>query len=238
MAANERRLWYLSYGSNMNPLVLTERRKVYPVESIPCSVPGYSLNFDCQGIPYFEPAFASIERVRKSCEGQRVTLHGVIHNITRAEMLAIRLSEGGNGHDGLGYDVHEVEVLTYSGQKIFASTLVYQGVGDWAAYPSRRYMNLILEGARVSQLDRTYIAYLESLPIYERKTFSQTIASCLCGYLTVLLFLPIFLLIGCYRLWTHKRPPRVSIVTLNLARNFIYLFHDCLLRPFLGSGYR
>jgi hypothetical protein len=209
------------------------------------------LNFDCQGIPYFEPSFASIERIdmtnsthypsssETTAAAAAVTVHGVIHFITRAEMIAIRLSEGGNGHDGLGYDVREVEVVTYSGEKLLASTLIWRRRGvTAAAHPSRRYMNLLLDGARVNRLDPPYLSYLLSLPIYERKRLSQTIGSWVSGCLTLTLFLPLFLLIGVYRLWTNKRPPRVTILALNLARDLIALLHDSLLCPLFGSGER
>lgn len=96
MKPTDSQLWYLSYGSNMNPEVLSNRRKVYPLQSLPCRVPGYCLNFHCQGVPYIEPSFASIQPIKPSntsyCSPE---LHGVIHLVTFQEMWAIRLSEAG-----------------------------------------------------------------------------------------------------------------------------------------------
>ncbi|KAI1295220.1 hypothetical protein EDD11_007948 [Mortierella claussenii] len=53
-------VWYLAYGSNMDPKVLTGRRKIQPIESVSVIVPGYWLSFDIGGIPFIEPCFASI----------------------------------------------------------------------------------------------------------------------------------------------------------------------------------
>lgn len=231
------RIWYLAYGSNMNPLVLSKRRKIFPTESLPCYVPGYVLNFDCKGIPYFEPSFASISKRKSGQNDTEMELQGVIHSITTHEMFLIRLSEGGNGHDGLGYDLIEIEVKTYDGRKLQAFTLLFQDPGSWRGHPSRRYMNLILDGAKQSQLELKYIQYLETLPIYERKGILQSIGSCLCGLLVCIVFLPFFLFLFISRKLTKERPPRCLIVTMNYGRDFTYLIHDYLLQPFFGSGF-
>lgn len=59
-------VWYLAYGSNMDPKVLTGRRKIKPIESKVVTVPGYWLSFDIRGIPYLEPCFASILKMDPS----------------------------------------------------------------------------------------------------------------------------------------------------------------------------
>lgn len=235
----EGKIWYLSYGSNMNPLVLSNRRRVYPSQSLPCTVPGYELNFYCQGIPYLEPSFASIHSVSDPVfqASHSIEAHGVIHLITKHEMWLIRLSEGGHGHDGFGYHLEEVNVITYSGEKIQAVTLIYPEVKGWCAHPSRRYMNLIMDGARVHGLRPSYLAYLQSLPVYERKTCSQTIATCLCGILAFTLLLPVLPLLACYRhFWTNHRPPRICVLVLNAVLAILHLIHNLFLCPLLGSG--
>ncbi|KAF9360963.1 hypothetical protein BGX34_007397 [Mortierella sp. NVP85] len=59
-------VWYLAYGSNMEPKVFTGRRKIKPIESKVVNVPGYWLSFDIRGIPYLEPCFASILKMDPS----------------------------------------------------------------------------------------------------------------------------------------------------------------------------
>ncbi|KAI8605264.1 hypothetical protein EDD21DRAFT_432748 [Dissophora ornata] len=59
-------IWYLAYGSNMDPKVFSGRRKIQPIESKPVIVPNYWLSFDIGGIPFVEPCFASILKMDKS----------------------------------------------------------------------------------------------------------------------------------------------------------------------------
>ncbi|KAG0201225.1 hypothetical protein BGX28_005903 [Mortierella sp. GBA30] len=146
-------LWYLAYGSNMDPRVLTGRRKIQPLESKTVVVPEYWLSFDVGGIPFIEPCFASIlkrdqskvhERdyalfVHERCRyGQQFVWHedqpeqcyppvlqGVVHKITHREWQLIVQSEGGLGHDvPTGYDHIEVECkVVNSDEHVFAHVL-------------------------------------------------------------------------------------------------------------------
>jgi hypothetical protein len=59
-------IWYLAYGSNMDPKVFSGRRKIQPLESLVVTVPNYWLSFDIGGIPYVEPCFASILKMDHS----------------------------------------------------------------------------------------------------------------------------------------------------------------------------
>ncbi|KAI9216237.1 hypothetical protein BC828DRAFT_393935 [Blastocladiella britannica] len=105
------RIWYLGYGSNMNPKVLTGRRDVHPQLAVPVVVPGYALTFHCPGFPYLEPSFASIDpRPPAASNGTKPTamrpsspirgdplapdLHGVAVLITRQEYAQIQRTEG------------------------------------------------------------------------------------------------------------------------------------------------
>ncbi|KAF9953291.1 hypothetical protein BGZ65_004773 [Modicella reniformis] len=127
-------LWYLAYGSNMNPKVFTDWRKIQPLESKAVVVPDYWLSFDLCGVPFLEPCFASIlkkdtSRLRdksyavfvheRCCYGRKFVwdeknpeehsyppmLHGVAHKITQRDWDLVVQSEGGWGHDvPTGYD--------------------------------------------------------------------------------------------------------------------------------------
>ena len=101
-------VWYLAYGSNMNPSVLTGRRRVQPVESFPCRVPAYKLDSYVRGYPYIEPAFFSISK-RTSADPEP-ELHGVAHKITAKDYQQIRATEGGGGHPTLGYQDEHLKV--------------------------------------------------------------------------------------------------------------------------------
>ncbi|PIA16624.1 hypothetical protein COEREDRAFT_80995 [Coemansia reversa NRRL 1564] len=56
-------LYYLGYGSNMSSKVLSGRRHVYPVKSLPVTVSNYQLTFEMEGLPYWEPGFGVIRCV-------------------------------------------------------------------------------------------------------------------------------------------------------------------------------
>ncbi|KAG0048734.1 hypothetical protein BGZ83_006337 [Gryganskiella cystojenkinii] len=131
-------IWYLAYGSNMDPKVLSGRRKIKPLESKPVIVPGYWLSFDIGGLPFLEPCFASILKMDPARMHQRdyavfvhnrtrygqvfswdenhpersypPTLQGVVHKITEHDWRKVIESEGGWGHDvPTGYDQIEVD---------------------------------------------------------------------------------------------------------------------------------
>lgn len=127
-------VWYLGYGSNMNPQVLTGRRRVRPRQSVPCYVPGYHLSFGVQGFPWAEPGFATISPCRGSCDsplplgaeqpavqsssswrtrmcaGNVPCLHAVLHRISKQEWEMVKASEGvalGSENSGVGYQVRD-----------------------------------------------------------------------------------------------------------------------------------
>lgn len=52
-------VWYLAYGSNLNPKVFEGRRGIKPLEKRNVLVPGLELTFDLAGFPYIEPRFAN-----------------------------------------------------------------------------------------------------------------------------------------------------------------------------------
>ena len=45
----------------MNEEILQGKRRVFPAEAVPAKLPGYRLVFDLPGLPYREPAFASVQ---------------------------------------------------------------------------------------------------------------------------------------------------------------------------------
>ncbi|KAJ1997984.1 hypothetical protein GGI04_005194, partial [Coemansia thaxteri] len=131
-ADNSEMIWYLGYGSNMNSKVLSGRRQVFPIKSLPVVVPGYQLTFDMAGLPYWEPGFGAIKPVdapSENCwhcrrrqylndkrallaEGQQSCgcqvgepLHCIAHLITKKELRHIMNTEGGNGNPDFGYQL-------------------------------------------------------------------------------------------------------------------------------------
>lgn len=63
-------VWYLAFGSNMASSTLTGRRRVAPLRSLPAIVPRHALSFDMLGLPFSEPAFAVLQRLREDGGGR------------------------------------------------------------------------------------------------------------------------------------------------------------------------
>lgn len=97
-----------------------QKRQITPLETRVVSVPSHILTFDIFGIPYAEPAFASIAELSSdelaTADGtgdhQRhlniPPVHGVAYLLTGQDYRRLVLSEG----SGVGYD--EIEVKAFS----------------------------------------------------------------------------------------------------------------------------
>ncbi|KAL2842717.1 gliotoxin biosynthesis protein GliK [Aspergillus pseudoustus] len=173
MIATSKAIWYFAYGSNTRSSVM-RGRGIVPLDAQPVVVPSHRLCFDIFGIPYAEPAFASIVPIMldatiDSPSGQAIPpVHGVAYLLTQDDYRRLVLSEGA----GVGYD--EITVcariisLEEAGQdgEILAHTL--QAKYPWRPNraPSARYMNLIIDGANEFNLPYSYKSYLHSVPVY------------------------------------------------------------------------
>ncbi|KAL0476425.1 Ggct [Acrasis kona] len=184
-------MWYLAYGSNMNSNTFKVRRKIKPFEFHPCTVAGYTLNFQMVGYPYMEPSFASVHKITEQEKDTAVELHGVVYRITTEDYIRIRKTEGGGGNDNAGYDDIDVLVKTYDGKNIWARTLI--GHQDWVsnnnALPSLRYLELLRQGAKEHGISEQYQKYLLSLEHYDFRSIRQKIGR----IIFLAIFLPIFM---------------------------------------------
>ena len=54
---------YFAFGSNVNTKTFSAVRGIQPSAACPAVLPGYRLVFNVPGLPYFEPAFASVKRL-------------------------------------------------------------------------------------------------------------------------------------------------------------------------------
>ena len=105
-------------------------------------VPSYRLSFDVFGVPYSEPAMASITTSRLPdhvSESQPV--HGVALLLSKPDYVRLIVSEGA----GTAYEEIEVEATPLGsghGDKLFAKTLIarYPFRQNFSPRPSQRYM--------------------------------------------------------------------------------------------------
>jgi len=146
---------YFAYGSNVGSKTFSSRRNMRPIRVQNGKIRGYRLTFNVAGLPYFEPAFASVTRN----EGEET--HGVCYSITKEEFRYLLQTEG-------SYDVVDIDVIAYDGVVVKAKTLTHRDVATRKdLQPSKRYRDLIVEGAKERGLEKVWIEKLEKMPYFD-----------------------------------------------------------------------
>lgn len=177
---------YFAYGSNVNTKTFNGTRGITPSAAYPAVLPGYELVFNVPGLPFVEPAFASVRRVvgekpnTAPSTGRfarfATETHGVAYVVTDEQWRTILRTETSYVREDVTLELFfpataEGEIRAGpSGkthpegapQKIFATTLVFADadVGGVALLPSARYLGLIREGADEWKLDKNWREYL------------------------------------------------------------------------------
>lgn len=160
-SSKEKRLWYFTYGSNMNKDDLDRwcKKKGHPQITLASSAKATLLNYKL--------SFTHYSRCRQSgvadvvfCEGDAV--EGVLCRIAESDLKRIDEKEGAPHV----YKRKNVNVVLENGTTQHAITYeVRQKVGPFL--PSRQYMNIIIEGARAHHLSENYILRLEKIKVKE-----------------------------------------------------------------------
>lgn len=140
---------YFAFGANMATRVLVKRRGIVPTRSEAALLRGYVLRFTQRGLPLVEPAFGDIV---EEASGE---VHGVLHHLTSAGIARLDRLEA-------SYRRIEVEVETARG--LVAATAYKARWPRPEGIPSRRYLGLLIEGAREHGLPAHSIAALERRP--------------------------------------------------------------------------
>ena len=152
--ATPQTLWYFAYGSNLDPGTFLGRRRMRPLETRVGVLAGFELRFD---LPV-GPGERGVANVAPR-EGESVW--GVAYRLSHPDAERLDRSEG--VHRG-GYLRLEVEVRDSAGAALSAFTY-HSGRGVAGRKPSRRYLGLILAGARHHGLPAEYVARLRALSI-------------------------------------------------------------------------
>jgi hypothetical protein len=164
----ENSVFYFAYGSNMSSKVFVHGfRKIKPQSAERAILKGYRLAFSEPGIPFFEPAYANIEKDETAqCEG-------VLYRITPQEMDWLDISEGGRA-----YNIIHVPVTGVASGTVTAQTFTSKAVAH-GLLPSKRYVDILVDGAEEhglsdiwitmlkeqSHVDRTRVMWLRNLVI-------------------------------------------------------------------------
>lgn len=154
MASETGDLWYFGYGSNMETRTFVGRRGMRPRESCAGRLDDWALAFD---LPV-GPGERGAANVHPEPGAQ---VWGVLHRITSLEAQRLDRSEG--VHVG-AYTRVVVDVERIDGSRVPAFTYRTRRV-DSSRKPSRRYLGLLLAGARDHGLPASYVAWLRSLEL-------------------------------------------------------------------------
>ncbi|MFC4261151.1 gamma-glutamylcyclotransferase family protein [Marinobacter lacisalsi] len=154
---------YFGFGSNMSMRSL-RAKGVAPLASQRAVLPGWRLRFNVQHFFRHEGGVGNIEQTGNPDD----RVHGVLHDCPDEALALLDSAEAyGHGYDRIdihvkpsetGVDRQAVPALTYVGMPRFI---------DNSRLPSRRYLNIVLDGARQAGLDKDYIQALARHPVHQ-----------------------------------------------------------------------
>ena len=136
---------------------------ITPLSTRPAYVRNSRLAFNLQGFPPFEPRMAGWEDRDDECEGSEC--HGALVELSREDYERVWLSEGG-GTDNPSYEEFVVDAIPYGdgGEPVKAIALrVRDGKRVPDGPPSKRYMEMLISGAKEIQLTDVYVKKLEAV---------------------------------------------------------------------------
>jgi cation transport regulator ChaC len=147
-------LWYFAYGSNLCRTIFVERRGLQPLEIRRARLDGHRLTFDL-------PVGPGERGVANLVADPAAATWGVCYLLDATACDRLDRTEG--VHRGY-YRRLEVSVVTDDGASLAA--FAYQGSASVVGRkPSRRYLGLLLDGAREHGLPEEWIRYLEGLEL-------------------------------------------------------------------------
>ena len=147
-------LWYFAYGSNLDAGTFLGRRRMRPLDTRVAVLEHFELRFDLPVGPG-ERGVANVA----AREGDAVWGAAYLLTLPEAERL-----DGTEGVPFGAYHRLDVEVLDQGGTRLDAFTY-HSPRGVAGRMPSRRYLGLLLAGARLHGLPGEYIERLRSLPL-------------------------------------------------------------------------
>lgn len=149
---------YFGFGSNMN-IISLRAKGVEPLASRRAVLDGWRLRFNVQHFFRHEGGVGNIER--SDVPGDRVL--GVLYDCPAEALEPLDVMEAYRH----GYDRITVDVETDNGR---VSAFAYIGMPRFineSCLPSRRYLNIVVDGARQAGLDHDYIQNLEAQPVHQ-----------------------------------------------------------------------
>ena len=146
-------IWYFAYGSNLDPRTFQGRRRMRPVEARRARLDGWRLVFDLP-IGRGERGVANLARDAEAA------VHGMAYRISDRGAALLDRTEG----VPRAYRRMAVELALEDSETLVAFTY-HSHHGRANRKPSRRYMNLILRGARHHGLPDAWVRTLRGLQL-------------------------------------------------------------------------
>jgi sulfite reductase (NADPH) flavoprotein alpha-component len=148
---------YFGFGSNMN-ITSLRAKGVEPLASRRAVLHGWRLRFNVQHFFRHEGGVGNIER----CDAQGERVLGVLYDCPDEALPPLDAVEAcGHGYERISVEVEadgeQVHALTYVGMPAFI---------DDGCLPSRRYLNIVIDGARRAGLDPDYVQQLMAHPVH------------------------------------------------------------------------
>ncbi len=148
-------MWYFGYGSNMDPRTFLGRRRMRPHETRIALLDAWELRFDLPVGPG-ERAVANVV----PAPGREVW--GVAYRIDSEEAMRLDRTEGVH----MGAYLRRPVSLGVEGEDAQLEAFTYHSTRSIPnRKPSRRYMGLLLAGARHHGLPEDYVTYLRSFEL-------------------------------------------------------------------------
>lgn len=171
-----------------------------------------------KAIPYIESGMGNAV----PCEG--CELHGVLHKLSEDDFKKLFESEG----EDTTYILKTVVAKTYDNREIEAKIFTKLD-GNHPVPPSRRYMNLLIDGAKHYKLKTEYIKFLENYPVCNAGVLPK---SFIIGFV-----IPVALIGLIGLLFTNLRimPRSVLKGVYWLLVGYAWFVHDYMLRHLFGS---
>ncbi|WP_428604513.1 gamma-glutamylcyclotransferase family protein [Sedimenticola sp.] len=153
---------YFGFGSNMN-ITSLRAKGVEPLAARCAVLEGWRLRFNVQHFFRHEGGVGNIERSKEP--GDRVL--GVLYDCPDEALAPLDAVEAyGHGYDRISIEVEadgkRVPALTYVGMPEFI---------DDSCLPSRRYLNIVIDGARAAGLDPDYVQDLMAHPVHRASDY-------------------------------------------------------------------
>lgn len=153
---------YFGFGSNMN-ITSLRAKGIKPLSSRRAVLHGWRLRFNVQHFFRHEGGVGNIEQTEATDD----LVQGVLHECPDEALASLDAMEAyGHGYDRITVEVEaeregsaeRVPAFTYVGMPEFI---------DDACLPSRRYLNIVIDGARQSGLDSDYVQNLVGHPVHQ-----------------------------------------------------------------------